>query len=75
MQGQEASLGAMGYCYLGEKSQRPLRAAMPWDRMENGQLPGASESAGMPSDGAMWPGPRVRVGWGSRAQAKVGSGS
>lgn len=66
----ETGLGAMNYDYLGEKRQGP-----PWARLGNGQLPSASESAGVPSDDAMWPGPKVRVGWGSRAQAKVGSGS
>lgn len=57
----------------GEEAGHP-RGSMPWARAGDGQLPGASESARVPSNGAVWPGPRARV-VGSRARAKVGSGS
>lgn len=53
----ETGLGAMNYYYLGEKRQSP-----PWARLGHGQLLNASESAGVPSNDVMWPGPRVRVG-------------
>lgn len=45
---------------------------MPWARLGNGQSLGASESAGGLRDETTWPGRRVRVGWGPRAQTEVG---
>lgn len=46
MLGQEAGLGTMSYRHLGEKKQGPPGATMPWARVGNGQLLGASERAG-----------------------------
>ena len=55
--GQEAGRGAVSYLCLGDKRQ-DLPGA-PWARAGDEQHPPASQSACVPGDETVWPGPRL----------------
>ena len=67
---QEARQGVVSCLYLGEKRQDLLGAL--WARAGDGQPPCASQSAHVPGDEIMWPGPRL--GGGKQGPGKGGLG-